>query len=250
MRTLFRLPLPFYAPEGAAAGASDPAPAPAPAPAVNPAVADPAAVAAVTEPAKTPEPAKSALNQVEPPKDGDKPAEPAKKDGEPAAPFTLDQLKLPEGLDAKDPSLTKFAEIVGNDKLSAKDRAQALIDLQAEISKGSSEALTKQWNDTQLAWQGKVKADPEIGGDKLQPTLQMISKGIDGVFGPELGKEFRSVMDFTGAGNHPAVVKGLAKVFATLTEGGHVPGDPSKGKLSTAQVFFPNSPEFNEKGNG
>ena len=79
----------------------------------------------------------------------------------------------------------------------------------------------------------------------------MISRGIDGVLGQELGAEFRKAMDFTGAGNHPAVVKGLAKAFTMLTEGGHVPGDVSKGKQNMATVFFPNSPEFNEqKGNG
>lgn len=241
-----RLPLPYYAPEGEGGSTAPPA-APA-----APTVAE---STPPTEPVKaegTPaEPPKSIVNQTEPQKEGE-----GKKEDVVAAPVDpatfIKDLKLPEGLDTADPALSKFAEIVNDSKLSAKDRAQALIDLQVEAAKKQAEGLTNAWNETQLDWQKQVKADPEIGGDKLQPTLQMISKGMDTVLGPELGKEFRTAMDFTGAGNHPAVVKGLAKVFAELSEGSHVPGNPSRGKMSPGQVFFPNSPEFSgeQKGNG
>ncbi len=161
--------------------------------------------------------------------------------------FQLDKLKLPEGMDPKDPILAKFGETMLNDKMSPQERSQALLDLHSDVIKAVGEANTKAWNDTKAEWEGEIKADKEIGGDKLQPTLQQISKALDATIGPEAAKAFKTGFNVTGAGSHPAVVRGMAKIAALLTEGGHIPGSPGKGKMDLASTFFPNSPDM--KGN-
>lgn len=171
-----------------------------------------------------------------------------KAKAEPVAAFDAAKLKLPEGMDAKDLILGKFSEVIADAKMAPQDRAQALIDLHSEVVKKVGEANTQAWNDTKTEWETTIKADTEIGGDKLQPTLQQISKAIDTILPADVAKGFREGLAVTGAGSHPAVVKAMAKFASILTEGGHVPGGPGKGKMDLATTFFPNSPEM--KGTG
>lgn len=226
----------------------------APTPTVDPVVPTPP-VAPVTPPAAevakpVVEAPKTLINNVEEKKpDEVKTEEKKTEEAKAPEPFNLKEIKLPEGFNAEDPQFAKFGEIVGNDKLSPKERAEALLNMYAEGTKAVSEANTKLWTDVQKQWQEEVKGDSEIGGDKLATTTQTISKAID-TLGPELAKGFRQALDFTGAGNNPAVIRGMAKFAALLTEGGHVSGGPGSGKQSIGSVFFPNSPEFNEPQKG
>jgi hypothetical protein len=200
----------------------------------------------------------SLLNQpppADPPKDGEPPKDPAPKDGEkppekpPEAPPVIDlaAVKLPEGItaddDASKAAMKSASEILADDKLPPQERMQKLIDVYGGLAKAAADSNGKAWNDLQDQWQTEVKADPTIGGDKLVPTQQMISKAID-TLGPDSAKAFRSALDFTGAGNNPAIIKGLAAFAKLAVEGGHVTGAPPKVAPTTAQEFFPNSPEM------
>lgn len=223
----------------AAAAAPTPAPAPAatpaPAAAASPATAtsDPPVLTDATKPAEVPaltDPAKAEAKPAEA-----KPAE--------AAPFDVKALKLPEGFKADDASLKTFSDLVNDGSLSRAEFGQKAFDFYVGALRAAGEAGDRAWDDTQRDWQGKVKADPEIGGDKLPATLQGISKMID-TLGPDGAKGFREALKVTGAGNHPAVVKALAKFAPAFTEGRHVPGNPAAGKADLKEVFFPNSPDM------
>jgi hypothetical protein len=115
-----------------------------------------------------------------------------------------------------------------------------MIDLYTDAVKGIKEAQVNAWNTTNENWIKEVKADPEIGGAKFGEVKTSIAKAIDSL-GPELSVAFRQGLDATGAGNHPAIWKGLAKMAAALTEGGHVGGNPPSAKPDLATTFFPNS---------
>lgn len=198
----------------------------------------------VNEPPKADPPAPDAPKPGDAPElnpDGT-PKVPEKKADAPAT-FEADKITLPEGFTKDDAAFGKFTEIMADDKLSPTERGQKLISLQAEFLTKAAEENRTAWNALQDEWKGQVKADKEIGGDKLAPTLQTISKAID-TLGPDSAKAFREAVDFTGVGNHPAFVKGMAAFAKAITEGGHVTGTPPKQKQSLQEEFFPNSPEM------
>lgn len=199
---------------------------------------------AVTEPAKVETP--PVLGP-----DG-KPVAPAAKTAD-AAPITFaaDKLTLPEGMKLEQfdkTALETLGATLADDKLDPQARGQKLFDLYTSEIKRVQESYQTEWSNTNKEWITRVKADPEIGGTKYEATKTAISKAID-TLGTDAAKAFREGLDATGAGNHPAIWKGLAKWAALLTEGGHVSGNPPSGKgpstdAEVSKVFFPNSPDM------
>lgn len=165
------------------------------------------------------------------------PGEPEKK-VEPAAkaePLTAEAITIPEGFQVDEASRGKFLEIANELGLS-KDGANKLVGLQAELAKQASEAGSKLWEDMQKQWQDQVRADPEIGGTKLDENLSHIAKLLQ----THGNDEVRQAFDVTGAGNHPAVIKFLVKLGKELGEGSPVSGRPSTAPQDAASILYPN----------
>lgn len=164
------------------------------------------------------------------------PPEPSPEEA-PAAPepLTWETINLPEGFTVDEKSRDSFLEIMNDDKLSGAERAQKLVDLQTGLMQQMAEANFKAWTDLQTQWQDEIRADPEIGGDKLDPALGGIAKLVDR-YG---SKELREAMDATGAGNNPHIIRFLHKIAKDLNEGGPVLGAPSESKESLADRMYP-----------
>ncbi len=162
----------------------------------------------------------------------------AEADAALAAPVTVEDITLPEGFTA-DPDLMKeFVDTVNNSELSAKERATALIDLQAKAMTAASEASSAAWTTMQEQWRDEVKADPTIGGDKLQPTLNSINKLVT-----EHGDaKLVEALAVTGAGNSLPVIKFLHTISTLLTEGGYQAGQSPGSEKTAAQRFYPSMP--------
>lgn len=150
-------------------------------------------------------------------------------------PLTLEALKFPEGLTVDEDMSKSFLEVMNDAALSPADRAQKLVDLQASLATKMAEETQKAWDTMQTEWQNQVRSDPEIGGDKLAPALGEIAKLVDKYGSSEL----RQVMDLTGAGNHPEVIKFLHKIAKDLGEGGPVLGAPPRATASLADRLYP-----------
>ncbi len=165
------------------------------------------------DPSLVNEPPKEEPPKEEPPKE-----EPPKKEDEPPAaaePLTLENLTIPEGFEVQPELSTKFLEILNDGKMSLQDRANALLALHGETLNAASEAGSKAWEDMQTEWKDEAKADTEIGGAKLQPTIDNIGKLIN-----EFGNDdLRNVFNLTGAGNNVHMIKFLNKIADVLTEG-------------------------------
>lgn len=160
------------------------------------------------------------------------------------APFDAKAFKAPEGFNLNETSMASFAEVINGD-LSPKERGEKLMGLYADTVKSIGEANMAAWQKTNDEWVNEVKADKEIGGDKLDATRAEIAKAIDGL-GEKLAPEFRKALDITGAGNHPAVVRALSSWAKALNEGKHVSGAPASQKeaIDLAKTWYPNSPEM------
>lgn len=174
-------------------------------------------------------------------------SEPAKAEAKTEAPavaaFDPAKLTLPSGLKADDPALASLGALVGDDKLSPQERAQKLIDLYAGEVKKAGEASTLAWTNQNTEWVKQVKADADIGGAKFEATKTTIAKAIDSL-GAAQAAAFREALDVTGAGNHPAVWKALAKFASAFVEAGHVSGNPPGQKPTMKEAFYPNSPDM------
>lgn len=180
----------------------------------------------------------------EPPKEEPPKEEPPKEEPPAAEPLTVEQLKIPEGFEVQPELSGKFLEILNGDQ-SPLDRANALLALHGETLNAASEASSKAWDDMQTEWKDEVKADPTVGGAKLQPTLNNIGKLIN-EFGND---ELRSVFDTTGAGNNVHMVKFLNTIAEKLTEGNFFTASaPSGGSDAdaTAKRMFPSASDANK----
>lgn len=204
------------------------APTPSPTPAPNPAPADPA------------KPADPAVPPVDPakPVDPNAPKEPAKDPkADENVPLTAESVKLPEGFEADKPLLDKFVGVMNDPALTPATRAQALVDLQAEAMKGASERASQLWAEKQTQWQDEVKADPTVGGAKLDGVLAGISTLLNTHGTPEV----RQAFDETGAGNNVHIVKFLATVASLIGEGKAAPASqPASPPQGLADRMFPN----------
>jgi hypothetical protein len=113
------------------------------------------------------------------------------------------------------------------------------MDLHAETLKKAIVQPYDYWRDTQKAWQAEVKADKEIGGANLQKNLSSVAKLIDSL-GAKEAQDFRQALNFTGAGNNPAVIKALVKLAQAQTEPGLISGSPPPAPQKTAaQKLYP-----------
>lgn len=200
---------------------NSPAPSPTPTPEPTPTPSP------TPDPAPTPEPVKEG---DAPKPEGDKPAEPAKVE-----PLTAESLKFAEGLEVDETVRDEFLGILNDDKLSRAELAQKLVDLQGNFAKKLDESLTAAFAKQQEEWVNEVKADPEVGGDKLDPVLGNIKKLVIEYGTPELDDLFTA----SGMGNNIHTIRFLNKIATALNEGGHANGQPPSTTKSAAQTLFP-----------
>ena len=142
-------------------------------------------------------------------------------------------FKAPEGIELNQSQLEQFTALAKEMKLPA-EQAQKVVDLAIKAEQARMEAHSKLVS----GWADEVKADKEIGGDKLNENLATAKKALD--LGPP---ELKALLNDSGLGNHPAVVKWAVAVGKALSEDKFVPagqGAPAKG--DAASRLYPNTP--------
>jgi hypothetical protein len=150
---------------------------------------------------------------------------------EPAVPEAYD-LKMPEGVELDQAAATEFTAIAKELKLD-QAAAQKLADVGAKMAQRQVEAHAKLVE----SWAEQVKTDNEIGGDKLAENLGVARKALEAFGTPEL----RDVLNATGLGNHPEVIRAFYKVGKAISEDRFVGGAPKGGTADDpAKKLFPN----------
>lgn len=140
-------------------------------------------------------------------------------------------FKAPEGIELDAASLDEFKAIAKDLKLP-KDAAQKVVDLAAKREQARAEAFAKQVED----WANTVKADPELGKAE---NLAAARKVVD-AFGDD---EIKSLLNSTGMGNHPAVVRFMVKASKLISEDRIVTGkaDAEPARKDPASILYGNS---------
>ncbi|MEG1210212.1 MAG: peptidase [Leclercia sp.] len=208
-----------------------------------PAPSEPAAPAAEA-PAPAGEPAKPEGDKPQPGAEGDKPQEEKPADGDKPAEKPGDKEQKQEGAPEKyefqagegvelDTEALKDFEPVARDLNLTNEQAQKLVDAYPKILAGVQQRQAEAWQAQTEQWAADVKADKEIGGDKLTTNLSAAQRALD-LFGtPEL-KEY---LNTTGLGNHPDLVKAFVKIGKAMSEDGMVDGS-NQGQRSAAEVLY------------
>lgn len=211
-----------------------------------PAPSEPSAPAA-DAPAPAADPAKTEGDKPQPGTEGDKPQEDKPADGEKTADKPDDkeqkqegapekyEFKPAEGQELDTAALEQFEPIARELNLT-NEQAQKMVDLYGTkimpmVQKQQAEA----WQKTTEQWAADVKADKEIGGDKLTANLSAAQRALEQFGDPEL-KEY---LDSTGLGNHPALVKAFIKVGKAMSEDKVVTGGHESGGSDLISAFYP-----------
>lgn len=219
--------------EQPADGGSAPAPSEPSAPAAD-------AQAPAADPAKPegdkPQPgAEGDKPQDDKPADGDKPADKPddKEQKQEGAPEKY-EFKAGEGVELDTEALKDF-EPVARELNLTNEQAQKLVDAYPKILAGVQQRQAEAWKAQTEQWAADVKADKEIGGDKLTANLSAAQRALEQFGDPEL-KEY---LDSTGLGNHPALVKAFIKVGKAMSEDKVVTGGHESGGSDLISAFYP-----------
>ena len=124
------------------------------------------------------------------------------------------KFDLAEGQQVDQAALDEFTSISKEAKID-KGTAQKLADAYAKRRKADAEATMQQWDDTRAQWQREVRADKEIGGDKLDESLGYAQRALS-AYGDQ---DLQTFGEHFGWADNPAYVRFLVKVGKTVSEG-------------------------------
>lgn len=147
------------------------------------------------------------------------------------------EFKFDDGVKIDDAIMTEFSGIAKEMNLSQAN-AQKLANFYAAKMTAHGAAQEAAWAATVKEWGDQVRTDKEIGGANLDANIALARKVLDRHGSPEL----RQMLDTTGAGNHPALVRLLVKVGKDMGEDAIQPGggDNKGSEVSAAKRLYPN----------
>ncbi|WP_238919393.1 protease [Achromobacter xylosoxidans] len=147
------------------------------------------------------------------------------------APEQYEDFQAPEGVQLD-------AELTGDLKSIAKELNLSQKDAQRVADLGPK--LMQKWQDQQAQaisqlreeWASTAKADKEYGGDALAENLAVAKQALDTFGTPEL----RSLLNESGTGNHPELIRFMVRVGKAISSDTFVAGDrggqPAKRDLA------------------
>ena len=136
------------------------------------------------------------------------------------------------------PALKAATDLFGESGLS-QEQAQKFIDLATSREQQAASAGLKAFVDLQTKWVSEIKADPEVGGTRLEASMASAARAIDRLGVPGL----REALDLTGAGNNPAIVKAFVRLGQMVSEDRFAPGRDAApaAPLSPAERIYGDS---------
>lgn len=155
--------------------------------------------------------------------DGDAGGEEEEAEG---APEEYADFTAPEGVELDAEALDAFRPVAKELNLT-QEQAQRLVDLQSQTAQRWSQQVQEHVTNTRMGWREASQNDKEFGGDKFQENLAVAKEGRD-LFGDD---ELKTLLDETGIGDHPAVIRFFYKAGLANREHDFVTsGKPEKSK--------------------
>lgn len=170
----------------------------------------------------------------------DAPADPA------SLPPEKYELTAPEGMTLDDEAV-QMADPVFRELNLTNEQAQKLMPIAGEFAqRAGAAALAKHQLDQaqtvtamRREWLENAKGDAEIGGANWDGTVSLAAKGLDAL-GFTKGHPFRALLDETGFGNHPEMIRAMRRVGERVGEDTFERGGSGDAKpKSDRELFYP-----------
>jgi len=149
---------------------------------------------------------------------------------EAGAPEEYSDFEVPESYGINEDSLSEYQQWAKENNLT-QDQAQAGVNMVTKMR----EAEVAQWVEQQKAWVDQAKTDAEIGGEGFDKNISTAVKARDS-FGTA---EFSEMLDSSGLGNHPEMIRFLNRVGKAISEDKVIVSGANAGQKTRENVLYP-----------
>lgn len=153
------------------------------------------------------------------------------------------ELTLPEGM-ALDADLLGEATPVFKEIGLTNEAANKLMPFAAKLLEKSRTSFETQMLEAgsaqRKAWLDEAKSAEDIGGPKWDATLGVAAKGLDAM-GFKAGTQFRALLNDSGLGNHPDMIRAFAKLGELAGEEGDFARADAGAPVDALSEMYPNN---------
>ena len=140
------------------------------------------------------------------------------------------EFKAPEGTQFDDAVIGAFSEVAKELNLP-QDQAQKVLDKMVPVIAARQ---AEQFQAARTEWAEAAKTDKEFGGEKLTENLGTAKKALDALATPEL----RTLLEESGLGNHPEVIRVFYRAGKAISEDRFVAGQAGKTNQGDARRLY------------
>lgn len=116
------------------------------------------------------------------------------------------------------------------------DKAQKLAETIMQRREASESQQAEALAQARTEWADATRADKELGGEQFDANLAVAKKGLEAFGTPEL----KSLLNESGLGNHPEVIRFMYRAGKAISEDRIVTGAASGAPADPAKRLFPN----------
>jgi hypothetical protein len=161
-------------------------------------------------------------------------AEPVKEEKE----IVYSDFTLPENMEMNEEVLNNLKGFAKEKGLS-QDDAQKIVDMGAGLVEQTNKAIEDNANEIYNTWQDELKADKEVGGDKLPENVGVVLKALEKL-DPE--GEVRGLLQDSRLIDNPKFFKTILKMSKAFVSDSLIKGDATNlGEGMTAQKIYDKS---------
>ena len=139
-------------------------------------------------------------------------------------------FEIPEDFSFNEETLSDYHTFAKENNLT-QDQAQRGVDMVAKMK----QAEMAQWVEQQRSWVEEAKSDTDYGGDKFDANISVAVKARDSLGTPA----FNEMLDQSGLGNHPEMIRFLYTVGKAISEDKVVVGGANATQKTRESVLYP-----------
>jgi len=147
------------------------------------------------------------------------------------------EFTMPEGVELDAKAVETFTPILRELELG-NEQASKLVATFAQFRAAEAQQQLQEHEQQVAEWAKEVRNDPEIGGAKFTETATAAQRAVK-QFGSD---ELRTLLDRTGLGNHPVLVRTFAAIGRAISEdqGTSRSDTDTAPQKSPAAILYPN----------
>lgn len=159
-----------------------------------------------------------------------------KPQGQEGAPEQYEDFTMPEGV-AIDTETSGELKVLAKELGLPQASAQKIADLGVKLQQRWATQQSEQLKAAAVQWEADARADKELGGDKFDANLGVAKKAMETF----ASGEFKKLLDESGLGNHPEVIRTFHRIGKAISEDKVLTGKaPDGAPRDPAKTLYPN----------